>query len=259
MVTPVMSAGTKTHTLMMSRSRRDTITEEHVFSDALTNDDIGKWIVPQELETTEASDWRERIWPYVNATGIDAAAAPAEGRPSYVAITLVSDKSLYDIAQDVRHSPWVGREDTIVSDSRFLVGERYLVWLTRAPGLPPTLGPLSLRLKELMSLDEDWDGFGGLPTTRTAAAMTKKILYELVRAMRSANVEPSLAPLADGGIDMEWVSAGGDELLVEVPAAGRPLNFVLSPNPPKDTDGRREDSGRGWVRELQGRWPGVLG
>ena len=35
--------------------------------------------------------------------------------------------------------------------------------------------------------------------------------------------------------------------------------FTISPNPPKDTDGRREDSGRGWVRELQGRWPGVLG
>ena len=34
---------------------------------------------------------------------------------------------------------------------------------------------------------------------------------------------------------------------------------LLSPNPPKDTDGRREGSGRGWVRELQGRWPGVLG
>ena len=32
----------------------------------------------------------------------------------------------------------------------------------------------------------------------------------------------------------------------------------LNPNPPKDTDGRREDSGRG-VRELQGRWPGLLG
>ena len=36
-------------------------------------------------------------------------------------------------------------------------------------------------------------------------------------------------------------------------------SFVLNPNPPKDTDGRREDSGRGWVRELQGRWPGILG
>ena len=33
--------------------------------------------------------------------------------------------------------------------------------------------------------------------------------------------------------------------------------LALNPNPPKDTDGRREDSGRGWVRELQGRWPGV--
>ena len=38
-----------------------------------------------------------------------------------------------------------------------------------------------------------------------------------------------------------------------------PEAIVLSPNPPKDTDGRGEDSGRGWVRELQGRWPGVLG
>ncbi len=37
------------------------------------------------------------------------------------------------------------------------------------------------------------------------------------------------------------------------------LVLGLSPNPPKDTDGRREYSGRGWVRELQGRWPGVLG
>ena len=44
-------------------------------------------------------------------------------------------------------------------------------------------------------------------------------------------------------------------------AVGAPHNwaFVVTPNPPKDTDGRREDSGRGWVRELQGRWPGVLG
>ena len=37
----------------------------------------------------------------------------------------------------------------------------------------------------------------------------------------------------------------------------RSFHLSLIPNPPKDTDGRREDSGRGWVRELQGRWPGV--
>ena len=39
----------------------------------------------------------------------------------------------------------------------------------------------------------------------------------------------------------------------------RDTEFHLTLNPPKDTDGRREGSGRGWVRELQGRWPGVLG
>ena len=44
-----------------------------------------------------------------------------------------------------------------------------------------------------------------------------------------------------------------------LPGSPRVGNLHLSPNPPKDTDGRREDSGRGWVRELQGRWPEVLG
>ena len=50
-------------------------------------------------------------------------------------------------------------------------------------------------------------------------------------------------------------------------AAPDTLDYKVIPNQqfrvdimaPKDTDGRREDSGRGWVRELQGRWPGVLG
>ena len=37
---------------------------------------------------------------------------------------------------------------------------------------------------------------------------------------------------------------------------GRVTELHLSPNPPKDTDGRREDRGRG-VRELQGGWPGL--
>ena len=42
------------------------------------------------------------------------------------------------------------------------------------------------------------------------------------------------------------------------PRIGRdhPQRRRLIPNPPMDTDGRREDSGRG-VRELQGRWPGL--
>ena len=60
--------------------------------------------------------------------------------------------------------------------------------------------------------------------------------------------------------------AGLDRALAQGKRIGRPpscteeqVAAMLSLNPPKDTDGRREGSGRGWVRELQGRWPGLLG
>ena len=64
------------------------------------------------------------------------------------------------------------------------------------------------------------------------------------------------------GLPMGYQARDGDAALLQ---PGTAIHSVkghdpsLSPNPPKDTDGRREGSGRGWVRELQGRWPGVLG
>ena len=64
-------------------------------------------------------------------------------------------------------------------------------------------------------------------------------------------LEPVMVLLeASGGLELPLVAALATE---ELPVV------VVNPNPPKDTDGRREGSGRGWVRELQGRWPGVLG
>ena len=59
-----------------------------------------------------------------------------------------------------------------------------------------------------------------------------------------------------------WKSDGteaGTVLVKDINPSGTSSPLNLTPNPPKDTDGRREGSGRGWVRELQGRWPGVLG
>ena len=58
----------------------------------------------------------------------------------------------------------------------------------------------------------------------------------------------------------EWVRnidrAMRDELGVDLPPPKVSLRGSLSPNPPKDRDGRREDRRRG-MRELQGRWPGL--
>ena len=60
------------------------------------------------------------------------------------------------------------------------------------------------------------------------------------------------------GPGVDTVSVGDFVILAWRAPCGN-CRSCLSPNPPKDTDGRREGSGRGWVRELQGRWPGVLG
>ena len=80
---------------------------------------------------------------------------------------------------------------------------------------------------------------------------------------------PNTNPVTTGSnavlkIELDGSNAGAssvDGLLITTGSSvvrGLVINR-FSPNPPKDTDGRREGSGRGWVRELQGRWPGVLG
>ena len=55
-------------------------------------------------------------------------------------------------------------------------------------------------------------------------------------------------PVSISGVDLTvdgWTTLG-------VAGGNTGINVGLSPNPPKDTDGRREESGRG-VRELQGK------
>ena len=92
---------------------------------------------------------------------------------------------------------------------------------------------------------------------------------DLVSAIRAVNgkqneIDKALALLEEAQLALAELKSRSQppqglrelERTVEVLSDGLSL---LNPNPPKDTDGRREGSGRGWVRELQGRWPGVLG
>ena len=54
------------------------------------------------------------------------------------------------------------------------------------------------------------------------------------------------------GADLAWVDLEPASYLCCGLLTFECLKGYLSPNPPKDTDGRREESGRG-VRELQGK------
>ena len=102
--------------------------------------------------------------------------------------------------------------------------------------------------------DEDNDPEGSLPPPPPDATFTVGgVEYTVGSIDLNINIgrmdiaiEPNVPPDTDFVLELD-----GDPFSTS--------NASLSPNPPKDTDGRREDSGRGWVRELQGRWPGVLG
>ena len=85
----------------------------------------------------------------------------------------------------------------------------------------------------------------------------------VTNSMCSSGQTVAVMPLpAKGAVTKgyRWLSNTGRTATMSIPSTiSRSPVGCLSPNPPKDTDGGREDSGRGWVRELQGRWPGVLG
>ena len=73
------------------------------------------------------------------------------------------------------------------------------------------------QISEYRRLPEDWDGYGGMPTTSEAAKEAEQILSRTTRLAVRLRVEPSVGPLADGGLDIEWTSLAGNELLLEVP------------------------------------------
>ena len=88
-----------------------------------------------------------------------------------------------------------------------------------------------------------------------ANAKHTSISFELDRLVCQGDGEPVEE---QGWERLSYVMGAGDQVESKQFRIGV-KNHGLNPNPPKDTDGRREGSGRGWVRELQGRWPGVLG
>ena len=105
---------------------------------------------------------------------------------------------------------------------------------------------------------ENWNLFDDTPSWREVTLGTPA---ERKEKMQNPELRRRLREEWDAGIRPEGIMPGSYPNLI-VQKVGK-LEFEdclgLTPNPPKDTDGRREDSGRGWVRELQGRWPGVLG
>jgi hypothetical protein len=63
------------------------------------------------------------------------------------------------------------------------------------------------RISELTGLPEDWDGYGA---HRVDAKWVAEAILFLTQIAHPGIAEPSIVPLADGGLQIEWHRAGLD-------------------------------------------------
>ena len=83
------------------------------------------------------------------------------------------------------------------------------------------------RIRHLATLEPDWDGDGGDPMAPEAMGTTAWILLT-TRALTPAGVpEPFVAPLPDGGLQVDWESPSGAELMLVVQPNGTVIEFLL--------------------------------
>ena len=91
--------------------------------------------------------------------------------------------------------------------------------------LSPHLGRSLQTLRRLSKLLPNWDSYGALPLTERALAITRQLLDDIASEMAGVAARDGMpyhiAPLADGGILLEWETRGnGDELAADISADG---------------------------------------
>ena len=96
------------------------------------------------------------------------------------------------------------------------------------------------RLRELRELESGWDSCDGIPIPDEVIRTTERVLIEFCDLILD-EVEvkdPYISPLPDGGIDLEWESESGAELLLTIHSSEN-ISYLLDI---PTGDGRLEES-----------------
>ena len=108
---------------------------------------------------------------------------------------------------------------------------------------PPHLDDTLRRIAAFAELEPDWDSYGGEPSSpiaRAEATRWVEIVGDLFGPRAGAAVRPySVAPLADGGVQIEWRGPGGIVELEVGPAGELGYLFVkdqVSGSPCEEAD-----------------------
>lgn len=86
------------------------------------------------------------------------------------------------------------------------------------------------RLLDLLRLPPGWDGYGARPVSLSAASRAASVATGALKLRASALPEPFIAPTPDGGLQLEWKSPQGKELILEIPPGpGEPTFLLVEP------------------------------
>lgn len=89
-------------------------------------------------------------------------------------------------------------------------------------------------LRETISLPYDWDSYGGAPPSKQAAETTWRLLKDLATCHVP---KPDVVPLADGGIEMDWLKPGSILVQITVGPDGESSLYGLDQGTGEEFDG----------------------
>ena len=83
------------------------------------------------------------------------------------------------------------------------------------------------KIRRLANLEPDWDGYGGGPPTEEAVKAAAALLLETHRLTQRPLEVPFIAPLPEGGLELEWDLDSGAELMLVIPPTGTDIRYLL--------------------------------
>jgi hypothetical protein len=101
------------------------------------------------------------------------------------------------------------------------------------PGLPAWLKPTIQSFLDLLQLPLNWEGYGAVQIQEQIA---QKALMVLVEVMENDAPAPSVVPLSDGGIQVEW-HRRGRSLEIEFPADEAPSFYYYEDGSELESEG----------------------
>ena len=111
--------------------------------------------------------------------------------------------------------------ESLLNRSLRLVNHRYVLEI-----LELVNSSLAERIRHLGRLESDWDGYGGMPIEGQSIERTA-ILLITASWLGGDLEEPFVAPLPDGGLEIEWEVESGVELMLVVSPDGRDVEYLL--------------------------------